>query len=328
MSEPARLSIDPSIRPVTIGTFPPQLPLAFGGSWFIPYSAPGAQDAELTDAIEAAYEAGVRHFDTAGGYGNGHSEEIYGAFLAGRRSEIFLASKANPAEATAVAMAAEIDASLRRLKTDYIDLYYIHWPKSGIDMRPRMEALEAARRAGKIRAAGVSNFSVEQMRQVQEVGRIDAHQLGYNLLWRYAEDELIPFCVAHGIAVVSYSTLAHGILTGKFGSKPDLAPGDQRHRILPFRADIWPHVHAGVEKLKAIAAELDRPLMHLAIRWNLWRPGISSVVAGARNRAQSEANAAALSAAIPPSVFERMTAISDEIVRHVPDEGNLFNHHP
>ncbi|MGL4968531.1 MAG: aldo/keto reductase [Inquilinus sp.] len=328
MSDAASSGIAPSIRPVTIGTFPPQLPLAFGGSWFIPYSTPGAQDAELTGAIEAAYESGVRHFDTAGGYGNGHSEEIYGAFLAGRRSEIFLASKANPAEATAAAMAAEIDASLRRLNTDTIDLYYIHWPKSGVDMRPRMEALEAARRQGKIRAVGVSNFSVDQMRQVQEVGRIDAHQLGYNLLWRYAEDDLIPFCGEHDIAVVTYSTLAHGILTGKFGAKPDLAPGDQRHRILPFRADIWPHVHAGVETLKAVAAEIDRPLMHLAIRWNLARPAITSVVVGARNRAQSEANAAALSGAIPSSVFERMTAISDEIVRHVPNEGNLFNHHP
>jgi aryl-alcohol dehydrogenase-like predicted oxidoreductase len=320
--------IDPSIRPVTIGRFPSQLPLGFGGSWFVPYSAPGEEDARLLGAIEAAYDAGLRHFDTAGGYGNGHSEEIYARFLANRRPEIFLASKANPAETTAAAMTAEIDASLRRLKTDYIDLYYIHWPRTGHDMRPRMEALEAARRMGKIRATGVSNFSVAQMREVQEVGRIDAHQLGYNLIWRYAEDDLIPFCAEHDIAVVTYSTLAHGILTGKFARTPDLREGDQRHRILPFRADIWPHVHEGVEKLKAIAAELDRPLMHLAIRWNLARPGITSVVAGARNKAQAEANAQALSGAIAPDVFDRMTAISDAIVAHVPNEGNLFNHHP
>ena len=320
--------IDPSIKPVRIGAFPAQLPLGFGGSWFVPYSAPGAEDARLLGAIEAAYDAGIRHFDTAGGYGDGHSEEIYGRFLEGRRPEIFLASKSNPTETTAAAMSAEIDASLRRLKTDYIDLYYIHWPRSGADMRPRMEALETARAEGKIRAAGVSNFSVAQMREVQEAGRIDAHQLGYNLIWRYAEDDLIPFCAKHDIAVVTYSSLAHGILTGKFGATPDLRPGDQRHRILPFRADIWPHVYEGVEKLKAIAAELDRPLMHLAIRWSLQRPGITSVVAGARNKAQAEANAQALSGAIPGQVFDRMTAISDEIVRHVPNEGNLFNHRP
>jgi aryl-alcohol dehydrogenase-like predicted oxidoreductase len=229
---------------------------------------------------------------------------------------------------TGAAMLAEVDGSLRRLGTDYIDLYYIHWPRSGRDMRPTMEGLEQARRQGKIRSVGVSNFSAQQMQQVQEVGTIDAHQLGYNLIWRYAESEVIPFCSEHGIAVVTYSSIAHGILTGKFARVPDLSPGDQRHRILPFRADVWPHVYAGVEKLKTIAAELDRPLMHLAIRWILSRPGITSVVVGARNREQSEANFGALSGAIPAEVFARMTTISDEIVAHVPDEGNLFNHHP
>lgn len=322
------LTPDPSIRPVRIGRFAGQLPLGFGGSWFVPYAAPGEEDARLLGAMEAAWDAGIRHFDTAGSYGGGHSEELYARFLEGRRAEVFLASKSNPEETTAAAMTAAIDASLRRLGTDYIDLYYIHWPRSGADMRPRMEALEAARRVGKIRAAGVSNFSVELMREVQEVGRIDAHQLGYNLLWRYPEADLIPFCRENGIAVVTYSTLAHGILTGKFGPSPDLRPGDQRHTILPFRADIWPHVHAGVEKLKALAAGLDRPLMDLAIRWNLQRPGVTSAIVGARTREQAEAAARALAGAIPAEVFDRMTAISDEIVRHVPDEGNLFNHHP
>ena len=111
---------------------------------------------------------------------------------------------------------AEVDGSLKRLQTDYIDLYYIHWPKAGRDMRREMEGLEKARRQGKIRAVGVSNFSAAQMRQVQEVGAIDAHQLGYNLLWRYAEEEVLPFCAEHKIAAVTYSTLAHGILAGKF----------------------------------------------------------------------------------------------------------------
>jgi myo-inositol catabolism protein IolS len=229
---------------------------------------------------------------------------------------------------TAAAMLAEVDGSLRRLRTDYIDLYYIHWPKAGRDMRPTMEGLEVARRQGKVRAVGVSNFSVAQMREVQEVGTIDAHQLGYNLLWRYAEDDVIPFCRDRKIAVVVYSPLAHGILTGKFPRHPDLPVRDQRHTILPFRADIWRHVFDGVEKMKEIAAKLDRPLMHLALRWILARPGITVVVYGARNRVQSEANALALAGTIPIDVFARMTEISDEIVAHVPDAGNLFNHYP
>jgi myo-inositol catabolism protein IolS len=320
---------DTVVRPVTIGPGRKVvLPMGMGGSWFVPYGAPGDEDANLLAAMQAVHDGGLRHFDTGAGYGNGHSETLFGRFIEGRRDGIFLASKADPAESTAAAMLAEVEGSLRRLRTGFIDLYYIHWPRAGRDMRPVMEGLERARAQGKIGAAGVSNFSVAQMRQVQEVGTIDAHQLGYNLLWRMPERDVLPFCADHDIAVVTYSTLAHGILTGKFGRDPGLAPGDQRNRILPFRADVWPHVHEGVEKLKAIAAELDRPLMNLAIRWILARPGITSVLIGARNRAQAEANVAALSGEIGDDTIAHMTAISDEIFACMPDEGNLFGHHP
>ncbi len=319
----------PSLKPVTVGrSGKAQVPMGIGGSWFVPYSAPSEEDRNLRGAIEAAYHYGIRHFDTGARYGGGHSEELYGEFIRGKREQIFLASKSDTSEMTAPAMLAEVDGSLRRLATDYLDLYYIHWPKAGRDMRPTMEGLELARRQGKVRAVGVSNFSVDQMRQVQEVGTIEAHQLGYNLLWRYPENDVIPFCAENGIAVVAYSTLAHGILTGKFEMTPVLADRDQRHNILPFRADVWPHVYEGVEKLKAIAGELRRPLMHLAIRWSLARPGITLVIFGARNREQAEANVQALAGVIPDSVFDRMTAISDEIVAHVPNVGNLFNHYP
>jgi aryl-alcohol dehydrogenase-like predicted oxidoreductase len=187
-----------------------------------------------------------------------------------------------------------------------------------------MEGLERARAQGKIGAVGVSNFSVADMRQVGEVGRIDAHQLGYNLLWRFAEADVIPYCIAHGIGVVCYSALAHGILSGKFPRVLNFPPEDQRNTVLPFRADIWPHVYTGVEQLKAIAAAENRPLMHLALRWILRQPGITAVVFGGRNAAQATANAGALAGDIPDDVFTGMTAISDEIVRHMPHENNLF----
>lgn len=318
-------TIDASLRAVRIGDSAlDQPPLGFGGSWFVPYSSPSEEDANLLAAMHAAFGGGVRHFDTGAGYGKGHSEELYGQFIRQRRNEVFIASKSDPAESTAAAMHAEVEGSLRRLGVDKIDLYYIHWPRTGRDMRPVMEGLERARSEGKLGAVGVSNFSVEDMAQVAEVGKIDAHQLGYNLLWRYAEDDVIPYCIAHGITVVTYSTMAHGILTGKFGRDPGLREGDQRHSILPFRADIWPHVHEGVAKLKAIAAELDRPLSHLAIRWTLARRGVGSVLIGGRNAEQVAAVTSSLNGAIPDSVFERMTAVSDEIVRHVPNAGNLF----
>lgn len=314
-----------SLHTVALGAgTKPLLPIAMGGSCY----DKSASEADLVAAIEAAYEGGIRHFDTGARYGGGRSEELLGRFVADKRAEVFIASKSDSAELTAAAMLAEVEGSLRRLKVDSIDLYYIHWPRAGRDMRPTMEGLEIARRQGKIAAVGVSNFNVAQMQQAGEVGTIEAHQLGYNLLWRYAERDVIPYCAQNGIAVVAYSALAHGILTGKFGRDPRLAPGDQRHTILPFRADVWPHVFAGVEELKLLAADLDVPLSTLAVRWILSRSGINSVVVGARNREQSAVNVAIAAPPIPLDAFERMTRISDAIAAHVPDVGNLFNHYP
>lgn len=310
---------------VTLGVSPlALLPMALGGSVY----APEAGDAERLGAMEAAYEGGIRHFDTAASYGNGHQEELLGRFLLGRRESVFVASKAHGDDLSAAAMLTAVEASLRRLRLDYIDLYYVHWPRSGRDMRPTMEGLEQARRQGKIGAIGVSNFTVAQMQQVSQAGRIDAHQLGYNLLWRFAERDVIPYCVANGISVIAYSALAHGILTGKFGATPKIAAGDQRHTILPFQPAVWPHVHAGVETMKQVAADLDIPLAALAVRWSLGRAGIHSVVVGARDGAQAAANLGLLTLPIPADAFPRLTAISDDLARHMPDAGNLFGYFP
>ena len=315
----------PALIPIPLANNPlPLLPMAQGGSWY----AKDVSDTDLLGALDAAYLAGIRHFDTAAGYGNGRSETLLGRFLEGKRESVFLASKSHVDDLSAAAAIGEVEGSLERLGVDFIDLYYIHWPRAGRDMRPVMEGLETARAQGKIGAVGVSNFSVAQMEQVSEVGRIEVHQLGYNLLWRYAEAEAIPYCHGHDIAVVAYSPLGHGILTGKFGRDPGLVPGDQRHSILPFRADIWPHVHAGVEQMKRLAAEVDLPLSTLAIRWILDQVGVKAVVVGGRTRDQVAANAAALPAAIPATAFGELTDISDAIMAHIPDAGNLFNHYP
>ena len=313
------------LAPIRIGNSRiDQPPLAFGGSWYMPYAAPSDADKDRLAAMQAAFDAGVRHFDTGAGYGKGHSEDLYSRFIRERRDQLFIASKADPADSTTDAMYAQVEGSLRRLGVDRIDLYYIHWPRTGRDMRPVMEGLERGRAEGKLGAVGVSNFSVAEMQQVGEFGTIDAHQLGYNLLWRYAEDDVIPYCMAHGIKVIGYSSLAHGILTGRFGLDHGLPPGDQRHTILPFRPDLWPTVHAGVERLKAVAAETGRPLAHLAIRWVLSRPGIDMALIGGRTARQVEEATGALAGDVDPSMFERLTDISDDIVRHIPNAGNLF----
>lgn len=317
------VQLGPLVRPSKLGGGR-LLPLVLGGSWY----DRSVDDSNLRAAMAAAYENGIRQFDTGARYSGGHSEELVGEFIRDKRAEIFLSSKSDTKELTAEAMLAEVEGSLRRLGVDRIDLYYIHWPRAGRDMRPTMEGLVRAQQAGKVGAIGVSNFNVAQMQQVEEVAPIVAHQLGYNLLWRHRENDVIAYCQKQGIAVVAYSALAHGILTGRFGRDPQLAPGDQRHTILPFRPDLWPDVYAAVEELKAVAADAGVPLATLAVRWLLAQPNVDSVVIGARNGAQATANAKVLEPSIPPAVLEKVSAISDRISARIPDVGNLFDHYP
>lgn len=286
----------------------------------------GQEDADSADALATAIRLGVTHFDTAQGYGRGRSESVCGENLAAVRDQIFIATKTTAR--TKEQMLELIDVSLERLRTDYIDLFYIHWPNKSVDPRPIVEALEEARAAGKVRGIGVSNFSIADMAQASEAGRIDAHQLCYNLFWRWDEKDIIPYCRDHGISVVTYSSIAQGILTGKFPEKPQFREGDQRPNTVHFDPEVWPHVYAGVERLKELAGESGRSLTHLAIRWAAQQPSIASVLVGARTGAQVQDNANAMAGEIDPAVFERMTEISDEVIAKIPDTGNIFRYYP
>ena len=302
-------------------------PLALGGDYF--GSDPwGKQRAELRAALETALEKGINHFDTASDYGDGQSERFLGEFFAGRREQVCIASKVSLDEMNANLMLNRIDQSLNRLKTDVIDIYYIHWPRKGKDLRPLMEGLERARHQGKIRAVGVSNFSVTQMKQISEVGKINVHQLGYNLFWRVAEKEIIPYCREQNIAVVTYSTIAQGILTGKFLHRLNIDPDDRRTDAVYFNESIWPYVYEGIEQLKELAKQVECPLTHLAIRWVLNQSSINTVIVGGHRPAQVEENIAALRDDLPAQIFEQMTEISDTVIQHIPDMTNMYGYYP
>jgi myo-inositol catabolism protein IolS len=303
-------------------------PLALGCWTFGPDQWTGKEDANMLAAMETSLECGISHFDTAAGYGDGYSEQLIGRFMQGRREEVFLATKADTDDLSAAAMLQLVHESLKRLQTDRIDLFYIHWPRKGKDLRPWMEGLETARQRGLIGAIGVSNFSVEQMEQVGQVGTINAHQLYYHVLWRHAERELIPYCRAHNIAVTTYSSLAHGILSGKFPRELHIGAGDHRSEILLFRPELWSHIYEAVEQLKMLASEVGRPLPQLAIRWVLQQQDITSALVGARNADQARQNAEALIGNIPAEIFERMSIISDQAAKHLPNAGNVYFYDP
>ncbi len=293
----------------------------FGGSQW-----GGQDDKDSMRAMEAAYRLGINHFDTAAGYGGGHSEQLLGRFIKGKREKLFIASKQSVSSDKRKYLGS-IEKSLRRLNTDYIDLYYIHWPKDGIDMRPTMEALMKAKGDGKISSIGVSNFSVQQMKDISEAGEIDAHQLCYNLLWRRDEKDIIPYCVEQNIRIVTYSSIAQGILTGKFPCRPQFREGDQRPHTVLFDDDVWPHVHEAVGEMKRLAADSNTKLTRLAIRWVLEQPFVEAALVGARNAGQVTENAAALKARIDDETLRRLGKISDGVIRKIPDTGNIFRHY-
>jgi myo-inositol catabolism protein IolS len=315
----------------TLKTRLEQSPLGMGGSFYGLNHANFEGETDILAAMEAALELGMTHFDTATGYGDGYSERLLGRFInadSSRREQIFLASKANLDDISAQAIMQAIDASLERLQTDVIDLYYLHWPRSGQDMRPWMEGLETARQQGKIRSVGVSNFSVLQMEQLLEIGQIDAYQLGYNLLWRFAERDIIPYCLQKKIPLVAYSALAHGILSGKYAQHLKFVPGDQRWTITLFKPDVWGHVFEAVETFKQLAAREHLALSHLALRWLLHQSGIASVLVSSKNKQQVISNQKALDLEIPDRVFDELTSLSDRVIQAISDEGNPFGYHP
>lgn len=317
-----------SVKPVQISPVKKMLkPMALGGCYFGP-DPWNKQRNDLWAALETAIESGINHFDTARDYGDGQSEKLLGEFLSNRSEQVFIASKVAIDEMSAALMLEQVDKSLANLQTETIDLYYIHWPRQGKDMRPLMEGLELARQQGKIGAIGVSNFSVAQMQQISEVGTIDAHQLGYNFFWRKAEESIIPYCRQNNISVVTYSSIAQGILTGKYPKELQLETDDQRNDVVYFNKKLWPHIYTAVEQLKLLAKELDRPLAHLAIRWVLNQPGIHTAVVGARNPEQVKGNVAALEGDIPQEIFDRMNVISDGVRQHMPNFDNMYNYQP
>jgi myo-inositol catabolism protein IolS len=303
-------------------------PLGMGGSFYGLDHAKLEGEHDIWAAWETAFELGIRHFDTATGYGNGYSERLLGRFMADKRDQVFLASKADLDDASSQAILAAIDASLERLQTDVIDLYYLHYPRTGKDMRPWMEGLETARQQGKIRAIGVSNFSVLQMEQLSEVGQLDACQMGYNLLWRFGERDILPYCAKHDITVIAYSALAHGILSGKYPRQLEFASNDQRLGIRLFKPDVWSQVFDGVETFKQLAALENLALSHLAMRWLLHQPSVSSVLVSAKNKQQVLENQKALTLEIPDRVFEELTRLSDNLIKTIPDDRNLFGYQP
>jgi aryl-alcohol dehydrogenase-like predicted oxidoreductase len=256
-------------------------------------------DRESIAAIQHALDAGVNLIDTAPIYGRGHSEEIVGKAIQGRRKEVALATKCGllmpttkgslpPRCLKRESIIQECEASLRRLRVDVIDLYQCHWPDPATPIRETMEALTSLQKLGKIRLIGLSNFGVDQITAAREFGPVHTVQIAFSLLNPRAAEDLIPFCREHDIAVLAYSSLGRGLLTGKFN--PESRFEDIRARDPEFTGRRFSRNLQLVDQLRPIAQRYGKTVAQVALNWVLNTPGLTAALCGAKRPSQVREN--------------------------------------
>jgi aryl-alcohol dehydrogenase-like predicted oxidoreductase len=278
----------------------------------------GAEKKESLRAIRACLEHGITTIDTAPIYGFGLSELIVGEAVKGSRDsyeiltkcgmrwegtrgEYYFTTSDNDGRTRDIykysgkeSLIRECEESLRRLGTDYIDLYQIHWPDHTTPIEEAMEAFGILIDQGKIRAAGVSNYSVEQMSQAAGVADLSSNQVPYSMVRREIEEEIVPWCLKNHCSILAYSPLQRGLLTGKIMPETSFAPGDSRPETPHFSKNNIIRINKFLDEIKPLAREKGASLAQLVIQWTLQQPGITVALVGARNDVQVKENAGTL----------------------------------
>ena len=257
----------------------------------------GSDEREAIKTIHAALDRGINLIDTAPVYGFGRSEEIVGKALAmdGRRKGAIIATKAGLdwkdgkpfRDARKTRIVEEVENSLRRLQTDVIDLYQVHWPDPNTPIAEVAEAMDALRRAGKIRAIGVSNFSPAQMDEFRKVAPLHAAQPPYNLFEREIDRDVLPYCRDRDIALLAYGSLCRGLLSGRMSEASAFSGDDLRKSDPKFQAPRFAQYLTAVKQLDRLAKErFGKRVIDLAVRWVLDRNKMNIALWGARRADQ------------------------------------------
>jgi len=299
---------------------------AIGGPWAFGWGP--QDDQESIRTIHRALEKGINWIDTAAVYGLGHSEEIVGKAVAGRRSEVFIATKCglvwddrgrvrnnNRPES----IRKECENSLRRLNIEYIDLYQIHWPDPHTPVEDSWGEMVRLKEEGKVRYIGVSNFGVDLLEKCERIHHVNSLQPPYSLVHRLVypevEKEILPWCKDHGVGVVVYSPLQNGLLTGKFTRErlAQLPADDWRRKSEFFKEPLFSKILNFVEELKPLARKYEKTLSQLAIAWVLANPAVTSAIVGARRPEQIDENVGGSGWEISPEDLQKIEEISAKI---------------
>ncbi|MDR6943960.1 aldo/keto reductase [Mucilaginibacter pocheonensis] len=279
----------------------------------------GNDDNDAIKAMRASYDLGITSIDTAPIYGQGKSEELVGAAIKGlprdkvqiltkyglrwdlAKGEFFFKSQDNDGKdidiykyAAKESIILECENSLKRLGTDYIDLYQIHWPDATTPIEETMEAIIRLKEQGKIREAGVSNYDVKKMAIAEKTIKLASNQVPFSMVNRDIEDELIPYCIENKKSILAYSPLERGLLTGKIKPGHQFGEGDHRAGNKYFKEENIKRTNEFLAKIKPLADEKNATLGQLVIRWTINHPGITVALVGARNAEQAKQNAKAI----------------------------------
>lgn len=293
-------------------------PIGFGANTIGAHNLFQDIDEEVSrQTVREALSAGADFFDSAFMYGLGRSEELIGEILAeiGRRSDVVLATKAahivtdsgikldnSPAFLTEA-----VDIALKRLQTDYIDLFYIHFPDGVTPPDEAVGALQRLKEAGKIRAIGLSNFSMEALKVANKDGYVDVVQDKYSLVYPELERDMIPYCIEQGISFIPYTPLASGLLTGKFTANNP--PQDFRKERPHFQGQAYLDTIAKVDSLQGLADKHQVSIANIVLATTLGIDGIDVVIPGAKSPEQVRANMKTLDADLTHEEVEQVRAL-------------------
>ncbi len=292
------------------------------GTWAIGGSMWSDHDEEMAvKSVERAIELGMTTIDTAPVYGAGHAEEIVGKVVRGKRKEILIATKCGldienggRRDLRPEFIRHDLEQSLKRLGTDYVDLYQIHWPDKNVSIEYTMAELVKFREEGKVRHLGVCNFSGEQLEAASAEGDIVSLQPHYSLLERSIESEIMELCREKNIGIISYGSLGAGMLTGKYSEPPLFPKNDARSFFYRFfKPKYWDRVSEVVATVREIAEEHHASPGHVAIAWILSKSGVAGAIVGARKPEQVEDNFKAQGLVLTEEETAQLDAVSEGI---------------